>query len=105
MLQTNLVCSKEVVRCIQNERQALLQFKAGLSVSDAYGMLSSWTTANCCQWKGVGCNNLTGHVLMLDLPGNINDYYNEFYIKCDIHESLMELQQLKYLNLGANDFK
>ncbi|KAK2420724.1 receptor protein EIX2 [Trifolium repens] len=103
MLQTKIVCSKEVVRCMQSERQALLQFKAGLS--DEYGMLSSWTTADCCQWKGVGCSKLTGHVLMLDLPGNINDYYNEFYIKGDIHESLMELQQLQYLNLRGNDFE
>ncbi|KAK2420721.1 receptor protein EIX2 [Trifolium repens] len=104
VLQVNLVCSKEVVRCIQSERQALLQFKAGLS--DAYGMLSSWTTADCCQWKGVGCSNFTGHVLMLDLPGNIYDYGNDnvFFINGDIHESLMELQQLKYLNLRENDF-
>ncbi|KAK2420723.1 receptor protein EIX2 [Trifolium repens] len=103
MLQTHLVCSKEVVRCIQSERQALLQFKAGLS--DAYGMLSSWTTIDCCQWKGIGCSNLTGHVIMLDLPGNYGDYYNKFYINGDIHESLLELQQLKYLNLSGNYFK
>jgi hypothetical protein len=84
VLQTNLVCSKEFVRCIQSERQALLQFKVGLS--DDYGMLSSWTMADCCQWKGVGCSNLTGHVLMLDLPGNYHDYDNKFYINGDIHE-------------------
>jgi hypothetical protein len=74
-------------------------------------MLSSWTTADCCQWKGVGCSNLTGHVLMLDLPGNYHDDddvfngYNKFYIYGDIHESLMEFQQLQYLNLSGNHFE
>ncbi|RHN51138.1 putative polygalacturonase [Medicago truncatula] len=107
VLQADLVCSKEVVKCIQSERHALLQFKAGLT--DEYGMLSSWTTADCCEWYGIGCSNLTGHVLKLDLHGDYN-YYNDndgnkFYIMGDIHKSLMELQQLQYLNLNRNNFR
>jgi len=110
-----LVCSKEVVRCIQSERQALLQFKSGLV--DEFGMLSSWTTEDCCQWYGIGCSNLTGHVLSLHLHGDrtphhdfVNDYYNNnqgntLYISGDIHKSLMKLQQLKYLNLNGNNFE
>ena len=66
----HLVSSKEAVRCIQSERQTLLQFKAGLI--DDYDMLSSWTTEDCCQWKGVGCSNITGHVLRLNLHGDYN---------------------------------
>jgi uncharacterized protein YjbI with pentapeptide repeats len=111
VLKADLVCSKEAVRCIQNERLALLQFKAGLT--DPYDMLSSWTTADCCQWYGIVCSNLTGHVLMLDLHGDYHyryDYYydydgNNFYISGDIHNSLMELQQLQYLNLSGNNFR
>ena len=114
VLQANRVCSKEVVRCLQSERQALLQFKAGLT--DPYDMLSSWTTEDCCQWYGIGCSNLTGHVLMLDLHGNYDDYVDDYdyyygyyggnrsYISGDIHKSLMELRQLKHLNLGGNYF-
>jgi len=103
-----LVCSKEVVRCIQSERQALLQFKSGLV--DDFGMLSSWKTEDCCQWKGIGCSNVTGHVLRLDLHGDFDySYYyydaNKFYIRGDIHKSLMELQQLQYLNLSRNNFE
>ncbi|RHN51146.1 putative non-specific serine/threonine protein kinase, Polygalacturonase [Medicago truncatula] len=102
------VCSKEVVRCIQSERQALLQFKFGLV--DKFGMLSSWTTEDCCEWYGIGCSNITGHVLMLDLHGdyyyyNNNDDNNNYYISGDIHKSLMELQQLQYLNLSRNNFE
>jgi len=105
VLHADLVCSKEVVRCIQSERQTLLQFKAGLI--DVYdNMLSSWMTADCCQWKGVGCSNVTGHVIMLDLHGNYGNYNDDYnyYIRGDIHKSLMELQQLQYLNLSRNNF-
>ncbi|XP_013451951.2 receptor-like protein EIX1 [Medicago truncatula] len=102
-LQADLVCSKEVVRCIQSERQALLKFKAGLI--DVNGMLSSWTTADCCQWYGIRCSNLTGHVLMLDLHGDYNKNEDQFYIGGDVDKSVMELKQLKYLNFSGNYFK
>ncbi|RZB61546.1 Receptor-like protein EIX2 [Glycine soja] len=97
--------------CIQTEREALLQFKAALL--DDYGMLSSWTTSDCCQWQGIRCSNLTAHVLMLDLHGQVNYSYafnrftgfaSERYMRGEIHKSLMELQQLNYLNLSWNSF-
>jgi len=98
-----LVCSREVVRCIQSERLALLKFKVGLI--DVYGMLSSWTTVDCCQWYGIRCSNLTGHILMLDLHGDYNENEDQFYIGGDVDKSLMELKQLKYLNFSGNYFK
>jgi hypothetical protein len=62
------------VRCIESERQALLEFKSNLV--DDYGRLSSWGSEdekkNCCKWKGVHCSNQTGHVLRLDLNGDQN---------------------------------
>ncbi|RZB61530.1 Receptor-like protein EIX2 [Glycine soja] len=88
--------------CIQTEREALLQFKAALV--DDYGMLSSWTTSDCCQWQGIRCSNLTAHVLMLDLHGDFNDVQHR-YMRGEIHKSLMELQQLNYLNLSWNYFQ
>ncbi|RDX62041.1 Leucine-rich repeat receptor protein kinase MSL1, partial [Mucuna pruriens] len=110
-LVLQVVCSGQEIWCIKREREALLQFKAALV--DRYAMLSSWTTADCCQWKGVRCNNLTGHILMLDLHGEsyveyvFHSYYefpSERYISGAIHKSLMELQQLRYLNLSWNSF-
>uniref|UniRef100_A0A0R0FS76 Uncharacterized protein n=3 Tax=Glycine max TaxID=3847 RepID=A0A0R0FS76_SOYBN len=99
MLQV-VVSAQDHIMCIQTEREALLQFKAALL--DDYGMLSSWTTSDCCQWQGIRCSNLTAHVLMLDLHGDDNE---ERYIRGEIHKSLMELQQLNYLNLSWNDFQ
>ncbi|XP_042940342.1 receptor-like protein EIX1 isoform X2 [Carya illinoinensis] len=59
------------VRCIEEERQALLQFKQLLV--DHYHWLSSWSNdEDCCKWEGIKCSNKTGHVVMLDLR---SDYY------------------------------
>ncbi|XP_027357234.1 receptor-like protein 12 [Abrus precatorius] len=100
-LVLQIVSAKQPIRCIQREREALLQFKSRL-VDDS-NMLSSWTTPDCCQWRGIRCSNLTAHVLMLDLHG---DYDNEEYsLRGEIHKSLMELQQLQHLNLSWNYFQ
>ncbi|XP_022632099.1 receptor-like protein 12 [Vigna radiata var. radiata] len=100
------------IRCIPKERDALLQFKA--AIVDDYGMLSSWTTPDCCQWEGILCNNLTAHIIRLDLHGEVHyEYFYRYgyygvsqrYISREIHMSLMELRHLRYLNLSFNDFK
>ncbi|CAH9129846.1 unnamed protein product [Cuscuta epithymum] len=57
-------------KCIDGERQALLKFKH--NILDEYEYLSSWGNHDencCCGWAGVGCDNLTGHVIKLDLSG------------------------------------
>ncbi|XP_047949624.1 receptor-like protein EIX1 [Salvia hispanica] len=51
------------VRCIESERDALLSFKNGLI--DERGVLSSWQSDECCEWRGVKCSNTTGHVIAL----------------------------------------
>ena len=61
----------ETFGCIERERQALLKFKDGI-IHDS-GLLSTWGSEeekrDCCKWRGVGCNNRTGHVTHLDLSG------------------------------------
>ncbi|KAI8539593.1 hypothetical protein RHMOL_Rhmol09G0195000 [Rhododendron molle] len=61
--------SNPKIRCIEKEKQALLKFKEALI--DDGDALSSWGSENnekeCCKWRGVECNNHTGHVSLLNL--------------------------------------
>jgi EIX receptor 1/2 len=92
------------IRCIEEERQALFRFKQGLQ--DNYGMLSSWVRheEDCCKWKGIGCNNRTGHVVKLDLRGKVPFAIVEYWLSGEISSSLLGLQHLTYLDLSVNDF-
>ncbi|KAL7252587.1 hypothetical protein ACSBR1_007200 [Camellia fascicularis] len=93
-------------KCIEKERQALLKFKDALI--DDYGRLSSWGSEedkkDCCKWSGVGCNNHTGHVTMLDL--HLDFWFDASYrqLSGQISPSLLKLQHLKYLDLSGNGF-
>ncbi|RZB61469.1 receptor-like protein EIX1 [Glycine soja] len=91
------------VKCIESERQALLNFKRGL-VNDS-GMLSTWrddeNNRGCCKWKGLQCNNETGHVSKLDLHG----HYPQRLSGVINISSLIDLQNIEYLNLSNNDFE
>lgn len=80
-------------RCIENERKALLRFKAGF----AQPVLSSWVGRDCCQWDGVQCSLTTGHVTHLNLPA--------YALSGEISPSLLDLKYLTYLDLSMNDFQ
>ncbi|XP_057754287.1 receptor-like protein EIX2 isoform X5 [Arachis stenosperma] len=89
------------VKCIESERQALLSLKRGFNVTDDDDWLSSWGDGEqqkeCCNWEGVKCSNVTGHVLMLHL-------HADYYTRGSISPSLGELHHLKYLDLSGNHF-
>ncbi|XP_058777840.1 receptor-like protein EIX2 [Vicia villosa] len=87
------------VGCLDNERHALLQLKASLTLDDDTFLLSSWDSKSddCCAWEGISCNNQTGHVEMFHLsPPRFG------YFPGEINASLMELSHLKYLNISGN---
>ncbi|KAL3322732.1 hypothetical protein AABB24_040030 [Solanum stoloniferum] len=54
------------IHCIESEKNALIKFSQGFK-NPPRNMLSWMLDENCCQWKGVECDNTTGHVITLDL--------------------------------------
>ncbi|KAL9991607.1 putative leucine-rich repeat-containing, plant-type, leucine-rich repeat domain superfamily [Helianthus debilis subsp. tardiflorus] len=102
--------------CHDDERQALLQFKSGLV--DETDRLASWVdeTSDCCKWAGITCDNITGHVHKIHLPGICaypSDYntikeYNKAIrqmLRGDISQSILYLKQLEHLDLSCNGFR
>ncbi|KAG2708735.1 hypothetical protein I3760_05G207000 [Carya illinoinensis] len=94
------------VRCIEEERQALLQFKQHLV--DRSHWLSSWDSGNedCCKWEGIKCSNKTGHIVKLDLQADwlYGAEPATKYLEGEISSSLLGLQYLTYLDLSCNNF-
>ncbi|XP_027348667.1 receptor-like protein EIX1 [Abrus precatorius] len=100
LIQGHVLCNGRVIaQCLNSEAKALLHFKEGFKVHS--NRLSSWEPGkDCCQWKGVGCNTTTGHVISLDLHcANCLDK-----LKGGLDLSLLELPYLSSLNLNGNDF-
>ncbi|XP_048425786.1 receptor-like protein EIX2 isoform X1 [Pyrus x bretschneideri] len=106
-----LSSSVETNSCIDEERRALLIFKRHLV--DHSGRLSSWVGHDCCRWEGISCNNLTGHVVKMDLRNRYPDLHSIFdeesayemaQLRGKINASLLSLKHLNYLDLSFNDF-
>ncbi|KAM7486476.1 hypothetical protein LguiA_002485 [Lonicera macranthoides] len=95
----------KLIKCRDNERQALLNFKK--EIVDDFEFLSSWRSQEeeCCKWIGIRCSNHTGHVLVLDLHGWYDRAINSFvHLSGRVSSSLLELNHLKYLDLSYNHF-
>ncbi|CAD5193714.1 unnamed protein product [Musa acuminata subsp. malaccensis] len=102
--------------CREKERKALIDFKRGLH--DPSDRLSSWVGEDCCAWERVGCSNISGHVIKLDLRNRrrmdlyegcsqqeVNDDPGcKWAVRGDITPSLRSLQQLNHLDLSGNYF-
>ncbi|KAK7391298.1 hypothetical protein VNO78_19712 [Psophocarpus tetragonolobus] len=109
----NFVMCSWNMHCNEKDMNILLSFKTG--VTDPSGMLTSWfPKLDCCQWKGVKCDNTTGRVTQLNLPCHTNRHKlvafgeKENKSHCltgELNLPLLELEFLSYLNLSNNDFK
>ncbi|XP_009385818.2 receptor-like protein EIX2 [Musa acuminata AAA Group] len=86
--------------CFSMEREALLDFKAG--IHDTHNRLSSWVGQDCCAWAGVICRATTGHVFKLDLR-NTNTLDGALRGE-RMNSSLLALSHLRHLDLSFNDF-
>ncbi|KAL8166875.1 hypothetical protein V2J09_008374 [Rumex salicifolius] len=62
----------DFTNCKEVKRNALLKLKH--SFIDSQYQLGSWVGEDCCNWKRVGCDNLTGNVINLDL-GSSNEVH------------------------------
>ncbi|XP_074284113.1 receptor-like protein EIX1 [Silene latifolia] len=94
--------SNSTLRCKPFERAALLSFKHDLTYFNK-DVSSSWEGEECCNWRRVGCDNTTGHILELDLYGDWTDHL----LKMEKLESLvylLQLRQLESLDLSDNYF-
>ncbi|XP_051137605.1 receptor-like protein EIX1 isoform X2 [Andrographis paniculata] len=96
--------------CVAAERKALLKFKA--SLVDPTNRLSSWRDLNCCTWEGVTCDQITGHVIELDLRGNVSfdddmtkAIFDDRLVGKSLDPSLRELKYLNYLDMSRNKFQ
>ncbi|PON87242.1 Leucine-rich repeat domain containing protein [Trema orientale] len=90
--------------CRHDESSALLEFKNSFSISGTSfckdsKTISSWENGtNCCRWRGVTCDEFTGHVIGLDvscsgLEGTLLS-----------NSSLFSLGHLQSLDLSSNEF-
>ncbi|KAI3510872.1 hypothetical protein L1887_18009 [Cichorium endivia] len=93
-------------KCTQSELEALLNFKEGLV--DPEDRLSSWKGNKCCQWHGIGCDNSTGVVNMIDLHNPYPLSYvvppGRYGLSGEIRPSLVKLKYLTYFDLSHNTF-
>ncbi|XWS09404.1 hypothetical protein CRYUN_Cryun40dG0082400 [Craigia yunnanensis] len=105
--------SSDNIGCIESEKQALLMFKQHLV--DPANRLASWIhDEDCCRWDGVFCDNVTGHVLQLqlrhptlDVEATDFEYSANERIKLGgkINNALLNLKHLSYLDLSNNNFE
>ncbi|GLT79556.1 hypothetical protein SLA2020_510390 [Shorea laevis] len=102
--------------CSHEEAAALLQFKTSFSINSTFcnpflcehfydikpnhSKTESWKEGiDCCSWDGVSCDNVTGHVIALDLSCSLLS--GTF----PSNSTLFLLKNLQSLNLAFNDFR
>ncbi|KAL8141902.1 hypothetical protein V2J09_014934 [Rumex salicifolius] len=94
--------SVHTVMCPPDERDALLAFKKGFSIDysgNGYAKTDSWeVNGNCCEWDGVTCDSLTGHVVELDLSYSL--LTGSFPSNTAFF--LLNLPRLRHLDLALN---
>ncbi|KAI3967174.1 hypothetical protein MKX01_042759 [Papaver californicum] len=92
----NIMFSLITAVCSDTQTKALLNFKQNLVYSSDF--LSTWVGKDCCKWNGVICSTITENtsVVQLNLQG--------FDLDGTLNPSLVELENLNYLDLSSNTF-
>ncbi|GMN74136.1 hypothetical protein TIFTF001_056177, partial [Ficus carica] len=113
-LAVELEVDEPKIRCIESEKQALLNIKENLQNTGDTDFLSSWGNETekreCCKWLGIRCaSGSSGHVIMLDLsPSTLGISTDNIWwsrpFAGKIDPSLFELRYLTYLDLSFINF-
>ncbi|KAG6789487.1 hypothetical protein POTOM_005586 [Populus tomentosa] len=97
------------INCSLSDLEVLTDFKHGLE--DPENRLSSWKGTNCCQWRGISCDNTNGAVISVDLhnpyPVSFAESSSRFgywNLSGEIRPSLLKLKSLQHLDLSHNTF-
>ncbi|KAH0708085.1 hypothetical protein KY284_009512 [Solanum tuberosum] len=106
-----LSCSSSIILCPKHQSISLIKFKETFTIKpyasskcyfrgqNPYPKTSSWNmNRDCCLWDGVICDEMTGHVVELDLGCRC------LVGKIDSNSSLFQLSHLQRLNLSWNEF-
>ncbi|KAF7813950.1 tyrosine-sulfated glycopeptide receptor 1 [Senna tora] len=83
--------------CSQSDRDSLLAFSSNISIPSSYPPLNWSTSADCCSWEGILCDNNENRdqrVIHLLLPSR--------GLIGSISPSLINLSALSHLNLSHN---
>ncbi|WVZ53615.1 hypothetical protein U9M48_004529 [Paspalum notatum var. saurae] len=81
------------------ERDTLLALKQGIGGDDKNGVLAAWQPEvehDCCQWTGVKCSNLTGHVVEL--------WLGDDGLQGEVPNALGDMTSLQAVDLSYNEF-
>nr|DAD30226.1 TPA_asm: hypothetical protein HUJ06_031694 [Nelumbo nucifera] len=107
----------ESMACLEQEKMALLAFKASVPWTDdddtSSGRLPSWVedddNDDCCSWERVQCNLTTGRIIQLSLNFTRNRWssYDDAHIPIWLLNASLFLpfQELQHLDLSENGFR
>ncbi|XP_027096955.1 uncharacterized protein [Coffea arabica] len=88
--------------CHPNDLKALIDFKSGIRHDDSF-RLEKWIGRDCCKWDGIVCDNVTGRVIKMKLPGamTIDDAPAQTSMDGVLSPSLSLLTSLEVLELSG----
>ncbi|XP_044471364.1 receptor-like protein 13 [Mangifera indica] len=99
LLVIKLVCLGE--GCWDEERTALLQLKSFFNYVNSYNWVEN---SNCCEWKRVVCDDITGRVIQLYLYANFeSELEKSWYLNASLFSPFQQLQSLnlRFNNIGG----
>ncbi|KAK4790768.1 hypothetical protein SAY86_031181 [Trapa natans] len=88
--------------CDPDDLKGLTSFRANILL-DTSERLANWTGRNCCDWEGISCDNMTGRVTGVSLPGFIStgDSLLQSQMKGVMSPSITLLSSLEVVDFGG----